>query len=374
MTERVQRKRSARRLSEADALAVENILLDLIREAYENWRKELAYAPKKPEPALTVAFMREWLDLARMPDDFRFAHVSWRNDFTKAALERLARKGLLTSSICAGARGVNEARCYEPIEPVKENPAFKVRGRVEEHDLDLDALQTQLEQGIRNVSGHVPPIGQDMFVRGFLDLAASSIHWANQNGVDLACLKVLGFGPVIGRNVFLTTRSRHLEGRDPIYARGVLLFDTKQDVKKTVLRRNVSMVMDRFNFEARWHPLTAKEDWFQVAAWPDEDGAVLSKDHGKQSVFPSNLRMMFDNDEAYEKFVRLPTQGAEADTSLLFAYLYLNELDDIQTDEVFDVLASTLRGDYEIVELRPGAHHTGVGGLVFINPPEWGAR
>lgn len=101
------------KLSKQDQDFIEKLLLEIIMDSYTNWRIRLAYDPKYKEPSLSTVWLRDYLDQARTPDDYRYASNREQSQMINLALSRLHRKGLIKSSIGVGIRG--EARMWEPV-------------------------------------------------------------------------------------------------------------------------------------------------------------------------------------------------------------------------------------------------------------------
>lgn len=90
--------------------ALEVQILNIIQSTYEHWRK---HGAGRREPAITVGWIKGYLDQARTPDEYRWNSDRGKYNLIRGALGKLKRQGRITSSLGNGLRG-RETRCYEP--------------------------------------------------------------------------------------------------------------------------------------------------------------------------------------------------------------------------------------------------------------------
>lgn len=113
-------------LKPEDQAWLEKLLLEIITDSYENWNKKKVYAPKEPEPKLTVAFLREWVDQAWQPLDYKILDKIDKNRVVSWALDRMRGKGLVISTVGMSEHG-NEAKMYEPATKKEAAPKLFVK-------------------------------------------------------------------------------------------------------------------------------------------------------------------------------------------------------------------------------------------------------
>lgn len=84
------------------------LLHRIITEAYDNYRR---YGGR--EPTLTTSLLADDVAFNRMFDDLDVLRPERRRSLVDAALRRLQKRGLVTTSLCPGERHA-EVKCWEP--------------------------------------------------------------------------------------------------------------------------------------------------------------------------------------------------------------------------------------------------------------------
>lgn len=88
---------------------LDDLLHHIIVEVYDNYRQ---YGNR--EPVLTTSLLVDDVTFNHGFADFNALSPKRRRSLVDAALRRLQRRGLITSSLCSGERRA-EVHCWEPL-------------------------------------------------------------------------------------------------------------------------------------------------------------------------------------------------------------------------------------------------------------------
>jgi len=111
-------------LTKEERAKLKRKVYEVILETYDSWSKRYADAKAggwtpPPEPSITPTYLREWLDQAHTPDNFKVESGKRRTMIVRTLLDSLVREGKLETSIGMSEYG-REARMFEPK---RNNPA-----------------------------------------------------------------------------------------------------------------------------------------------------------------------------------------------------------------------------------------------------------